>query len=347
MNCNSFLKCICFKSNESCDNTPICIENYNLTGILAEEKIEINEIIIEENNKLIENSSINNDKFISLEKMEQINLNKILENEKQMYNLRCEKFKNGFYFIIFNCLENDKKKCIICVIDLDLKISNRKALENNWYQTINKMNDSILIKLLGYETILFDHNLKSTKIKLDHQNVAYSILGTGEQVLFFKKISFQLFVHDLKLNKNKQLLLNNFDINELIICQIEYKNFKYYINAFVDKQTEKYSLLLIFENNENNSEEIISLNLKETINIIDKFSFIFDYKNHLILNLGQNIQIYNLNGSLLNKVFLNASPSSGEKIYHFINENDNRLELFATNLKNNNFHTIYRFITFI
>lgn len=344
MNCNSFLKCICFKSNESCDNnTPICIENYNLRGILAEEKIEINEII-EENNKLIENSSINDDKFISLEKMEQINLNKILENEKQIYNLRCEKFKNGSYFIIFNCLENDKKKCIICIIDLDLKISNRKALENNWYQTINKMNDSILIKLYGYETILFDHNLKSTKIKLD-QNEAYSILGTGEQVCFFKKFSFELFVHDLKLNKNKQLILNNFNTNELIIFQIEYKCFKYYINAF-DKQTGNYSLL-IFENNENNSEEIISLDLKETINIIDKFSFIFDYKNHFILNLGQNIQIYNLNGNLLNKVFLNATPSSGEKIYHFINENDNKLELFATNLKNNNFHTIYRFITFI
>ena len=56
--------------------------------------------------------------------MQRIDLNVILNyKNKQIYSLRCEKFKNGFYFIIFNCLENDKKKCIICVIDLDLKIN--------------------------------------------------------------------------------------------------------------------------------------------------------------------------------------------------------------------------------
>ena len=191
MNCNSFLKCICFKSNESFDNTPICIENYNLTGILAEEKIEINEII-EENNKLVESSSIiKNDKFISLEKMEQINLNKILQNEKQIYNLRCEKFKNGFYFIIFNCLENDYKKCIISIIDLNFKISNSKTLENVWYQSINKINDSVLLKLFGCKTFLYDSDLNSTELKLMQNESSYNVLGSSDsEVVFFKDSNY-------------------------------------------------------------------------------------------------------------------------------------------------------------
>jgi hypothetical protein len=277
--------------------------------------------------------------------MQRIDLNVILNyKNKQIYSLRCEKFKNGFYFIIFNCLENDCKKCIISIIDLNLKISKSKTLENVWYQSINKINDTILLKLFGYKTFLCDNDLNSTELKLMQNESSYNVLGmsSDSEVLFFKNSNYEIFMYDLKENKCEQMLFSNFDLNKQIICQIECKKFKYYISAF-DRQTKEYSLF-IFEN------DSMNLKLKKSISINYKFSFLFDSKNNLVLLMSQKlfgknklnykIYYYDLNGNLLNEVN-EINLLDNENLYHFIDENLNKLLFFTSHFIKNNFNNIY------
>ena len=277
--------------------------------------------------------------------MQRIDLNVILNyKNKQIYSLRCEKFKNGFYFIIFNCLENDCKKCIISIIDLNLKISKSKTLENVWYQSINKINDTILLKLFGYKTFLCDNDLNSTELKLMQNESSYNVLGmsSDSEVLFFKNSNYEIFMYDLKENKCEQMLFSNFDLNKQIICQIECKKFKYYISAF-DRQTKEYSLF-IFEN------DSMNLKLKKSISINYKFNFLFDSKNNLVLLMSQKlfgknklnykIYYYDLNGNLLNEVN-EINLLDNENLYHFIDENLNKLQFFNSHFIKNNFNNIY------
>ncbi len=277
--------------------------------------------------------------------MQRIDLNVILNHKnKQIYSLRCEKFKNGFYFIIFNCLENDCKKCIISIIDLNLTISSSKTLENVWYQSINKINDSILLKLFGYETFLYNHDLNSTELKLMQNESSFNVLGASDsEVLFFKNSNYEIFMYDLKENKCEQMFLINFDLNKQIICQIECKKFKYYISVF-DRQTKEYSLL-IFEN-----DSMMNLKLKKSISINHKFNFLFDSKNSLVLltsqklsgknKLNYKIYYYDLDANLLNEVN-EINLLENENLCHFIDENLNKLQFFTSHFIKNNFNFIY------
>jgi hypothetical protein len=277
--------------------------------------------------------------------MQIIDLNVILNHKnKQIYSLRCEKFKNGFYFIIFNCLENDCKKCIISIIDLNLTISNSKTLENVWYQSINKINDSILLKLFGCETFLYDHDLNSTELKLMQNESSFNVLGASDsEVLFLKNSNYEIFMYDLKENKCEQMFLINFDLNKQIIYQIECKKFKYYISAF-DRQTKEYSLL-IFEN-----DSMMNLKLKKSISINHKFNFLFDSKNSLVLltsqklfgknKLNYKIYYYDLDANLLDEVN-EINLLEDENLYHFIDENLNKLQFFTSHFIKNNFNFIY------